>query len=160
MPHFGNNPIVGVEIGTGAGGGSAALLLLMPSIIKLYCIDAWQNFPGHGYEAEHYPQELHDTQYEMACARLAAYGDRPVILRMTSDQAVDHVTDNLDFVWIDGDHRYEQVKRDILNWMPKIRSGGIICGHDYIQAPGVSQAVDEIFGEVNTGDDFTWWRIL
>ena len=159
IPHFGDKPIVGVEIGTGAGGGSAAMLLLIPNL-KLYCIDAWKHMPGHLYEAEFYSQELHDKQYELAIARLKLYPpERSVVLRMTSDEAIFHVPSPIHFLWIDGDHRYEQVKKDIVNWMPKIiKPGGLISGHDYIQAPGVTQAVDEIFGKnIRTGDDFTWW---
>lgn len=37
---------------------------------------------------------------------------------------------SLDLVFIDGDHSYGAVQQDILAWMPKIKSGGIICGHD------------------------------
>jgi len=52
----------------------------------------------------------------------------------------------LDFVFIDADHRYEFVKADILAWLPKIKNGGIIAGHDYIPTySGVMQAADEIF---------------
>ena len=65
------------------------------------------------------------------------------------------------FVWIDGDHNYEQVKRDIKNYIPLIKSGGFIGGHDY-GSPAytdVKKAVDEIFKDkqINTGDDYTWW---
>ena len=54
---------------------------------------------------------------------------------------------SLDFVFIDACHEYESVKKDILAWMPKIKEGGILSGHDYGQGfPGVKQSVDEIFG--------------
>ncbi len=58
-----------------------------------------------------------------------------------------------DFVFIDADHTYEGCKRDILDWYPKIKRGGVLCGHDYVhrRAPtskgiitfGVIEAVDE-----------------
>ena len=70
---------------------------------------------------------------------------------------------SLDFVFIDANHDYEYVKEDILAWLPKIKKGGIIAGHDYhlntIDFPGVYKAVHEIFG--NTVDksyvkEFCW----
>ncbi len=35
-----------------------------------------------------------------------------------------------DLVFIDGDHSYEAAKRDIEMWLPKVKPGGILCGHD------------------------------
>jgi predicted O-methyltransferase YrrM len=53
-----------------------------------------------------------------------------------------------DFVFIDACHEYESVKKDIIAWLPKIRQGGILAGHDYSVAyPGVIHAVHEIFGK-------------
>lgn len=52
---------------------------------------------------------------------------------------------SLDFVMIDGDHRYEAVLADIDAWWPKVRPGGLLTGDDYHMA-GVSRAVDERFG--------------
>ena len=67
---------------------------------------------------------------------------------------------SIDFVFIDADHVYESVKRDILAWLPKVKKGGIIAGHDYCELhSGVIQAVDEIFGEkMNRGyiDELCW----
>ncbi|MDD5394923.1 MAG: class I SAM-dependent methyltransferase [Thiothrix sp.] len=51
------------------------------------------------------------------------------------------------FVFVDADHSYEAVKKDIAAWLPKIKSGGYIGGHDYAEhSEGVKKAVDEIFG--------------
>jgi len=55
---------------------------------------------------------------------------------------------SLDFVFIDASHDYENVKADILAWIPKIKEGGVIAGHDYVEDySGVMKAVDEIFGD-------------
>ena len=52
---------------------------------------------------------------------------------MTSEQAALAMPDEtLDFCYIDADHRYEAVKRDIEMWLPKVKHGGVICGHDYV----------------------------
>jgi hypothetical protein len=59
---------------------------------------------------------------------------------------------SLFFVFIDGSHLYEAVKEDILAWLPKVKSGGFIGGHDIDQTEefnGVRKAVDELIGEKN-----------
>lgn len=61
-------------------------------------------------------------------------------------QAFDN--DSVDFVFIDAAHDYESVKADISAWLPKVKIGGIIAGHDYDEdyKYGVVKAVDEAFG--------------
>jgi predicted O-methyltransferase YrrM len=56
--------------------------------------------------------------------------------------------ESLDFVFIDGNHDYDNIKLDITSWLSKVKKGGIIAGHDYhdIVFPGVVQAVKEFFG--------------
>jgi hypothetical protein len=38
---------------------------------------------------------------------------------------------SLDFVYIDGDHKYSAVQEDIAKWLPKIKKDGVIGGHDF-----------------------------
>lgn len=53
---------------------------------------------------------------------------------------------SLDFVFIDADHTYESVSKDISAWLPKVKPGGIIAGHDFSnQYPGIIQAVIDHF---------------
>jgi len=59
---------------------------------------------------------------------------------------VNNVPNNsLDFVYIDGDHSYAAVKQDIVAWIPKVKVGGVICGHDITWAT-VRKALYEVFG--------------
>jgi len=54
---------------------------------------------------------------------------------------------SVDLLFIDGSHQYLEVKADIINYSPKVKDEGILCGHDYNADvhPGVVKAVDEIF---------------
>lgn len=62
------------------------------------------------------------------------------------EQAAAFEDASLDYVMVDADHAYESVAKDIAAWFPKIRSGGILAGHDYTpEIPGVVQAVNEAF---------------
>ena len=51
---------------------------------------------------------------------------------------------SVDFVWIDADHHYESVIKDIRAWYPKLRKGGTMAGHDYSDW-GVEMAVRDFF---------------
>ena len=67
-------------------------------------------------------------------------------------------------VYIDGDHRKEPVLADINAWLPKVKKGGIIGGHDYMPKMRhnhqVKLAVDEFFGEENIVKDRStvWYK--
>jgi len=70
---------------------------------------------------------------------------------------------SLDFVYIDADHQFSSVLHDIVAWLPKVRSGGIISGHDYDPYPpenfDVKRAVDMFFKEVHLTEEHprSWW---
>lgn len=66
-----------------------------------------------------------------------------------------------DFVFIDADHTYESAKKDILSWLPKVKKGGIISGHDYSHNhKGVIKAVDEIFGKDKKIHSSSVWEVV
>lgn len=84
-------------------------------------------------------------------------------LKMKSEQAVFMLEDNsLDAVYIDGSHKYEEVKKDVILWLPKIKKSGFICGHDmhYLKFPGVTKAVIELIGnqELHIFPDTSWCK--
>ncbi len=48
------------------------------------------------------------------------------------DALEDFEDNSLDFVYIDGDHNFKHISEDIYEWTKKVRSGGIVSGHDYL----------------------------
>lgn len=99
------------------------------------------------------PQNEWEDIYSTVTQKISTHPDRHRIklIRKKSADALNDAPNDLDFVYIDGDHNYEAVAEDIKLWEPKIRLGGIIAGHDYNKAKdryrkifsGVIQAVDE-----------------
>jgi len=80
------------------------------------------------------------------------------IKKISWEAANDFEDSSIDFVFIDADHEYDSVVKDINAWLPKIRKGGMISGHDYFNPCGVKQAVDEIFGDkVNFYNNKVWY---
>jgi len=88
--------------------------------------------------------------------------DRRTILRKDSVEAAGDVEDgSLDFVFIDADHSYEGALADIRAWVPKVREGGIVCGHDF-DVPeypmwGVRRAMKDYgMDRAIIGKNYTW----
>jgi predicted O-methyltransferase YrrM len=105
-----------------------------------------------------YGQELWDNIEERFKERIIPYGNI-THLKMYSDDACKEIKEQVDFVYIDGLHTYEQCKKDIENYLPLVRKGGYIGGHDYSNAwPGVKKAVNEMFGKPDHvfGGDGNW----
>ena len=73
-----------------------------------------------------------------------------------TDEACKHIPDgHLDFVFIDADHTYEGVKRDIELWEPKVQENGLIMGHD-LNWGSVARAVGEKFFNFWITSDNVW----
>lgn len=72
------------------------------------------------------------------------FGEHSIVWRMTSEKAAHAMPDNtLVFCFVNADHRYEAVKQDIELWLPKVKSGGIIFGYDYVKDGHIYNKVDE-----------------
>ncbi len=121
-----------VEIGT-LHGGFSYHLLAETSCKKLYCIDPYKHFDSEEYKdnLNSFTQQQFDEEYEKVQRLFEKFGDRVEFLRLTSSEAVALFEDNsLDFVYIDGNHDFKYVDKDIQNWYPKVKVGGYLCGDD------------------------------
>lgn len=112
---------------------------------------------SHAEQAECKRQALHRTWFA---------SDRRVIIQADSvDAAQFLVNEQADFVFIDADHSYEGVTRDIMAWKDKVKAGGWLCGHDYENTDGlhadvkraVTDAAERYGWQVELGQDFTWF---
>jgi|TARA_R110000803_G_C11910599_1_gene313191 predicted O-methyltransferase YrrM len=91
------------------------------------------------------------------------YFDNIVLHEDYSFEVVKQFKDkSLDFVYIDGDHTYSSIKRDIILFQPKLKSRGIIAGHDYnLPCVEVKKAVDEIYGKPDLiTKDGSWVKFI
>jgi hypothetical protein len=138
---YGNKELVGCEIGVNAGENSYAVLANL-NMDKMYLIDPWGRYKMHsGYTV---PQEELEMKLQVAKITLNRWRNVTEFIRKTSDDAVDDIPDgSLDFVYIDGLHTAEQVKRDIISYYPKVKDGGFIIGHDYIMDE-IREGINEI----------------
>ncbi len=146
---------VGAEIGVWKGNFSAILLEeLRPK--RLHLIDPWRYQPSEAYASTWYGSRLAGGQAAMDAMHAAVLRrfhraisrEQVVVHRATSHEAADAVPDEyFDWVYIDGDHSYEQVRADLNRYSAKLRSGGLLCGDDYSTAgwwgDGVVRAVEE-----------------
>lgn len=118
----------GVEVGSFKGEFARTILEKWEGV--LYMVDPW-------YELEDYNDMsnigLNQDAYLEAMRSINDFRDRAYMLRCLSKQAVDLFPDeSLDFVYIDGNHEYSYVVQDIKLWCPKVKKGGIVAGHDYL----------------------------
>lgn len=150
--------IVAVEIGTFKGENAYWMLKTLP-IKKLYLIDPYAKYADYEKDGSY---EYINKAEKLARERLLQFRDKIVWVKEFSDKALSSIPNNVDFIYIDGNHEYDYVKKDISNFYNKVRSGGILAGHD-IELPGVSRAVIEFLSKAKTnkyGILFPdWWLI-
>lgn len=173
--------ICGAEVGVLTGRLSSYMLKHVPEIERLYMVDAWAEVaPEHPYAvsgdtAAHQTQDQHEGNLRKALDNTAFASNRVTICRGDSAEKAETFPDaSLDFVFIDADHTYEGVWRDLVSWWPKLRVGGMFSGHD-IDNPvagvdfsgkphwGVRRALEEFVNAVcpdhpfEIGGEHTWY---
>lgn len=105
----------------------------------LYMVDPWRQM-GDDYRDTSNQQDK--SVINKALDTLSGVEDRAIMVRCTSLQAVSLFPDeSLDFVYIDANHEYSYVLEDMHLWYPKVKKGGLFCGHDYM--PSLTYADDE-----------------
>lgn len=152
--------VVGVEIGVLKAESSFLILENCPNVTRYIGID-----PYKGYMDVDHEKTGDDMMNFMKTANtnVEKFKGRFEFIIESSDDAAAKIEDNsLNFILIDGLHTKEQVKKDLTNYYPKLKDGGLIWVHDYNNEE-VNLAVKEwrrenrISNLINTTANYLWF---
>lgn len=103
--------------------------------LKVYAIDPWEIYDGY---LHHKGQKRQDFVYGHATRALSKYSKCQIMRKKSMDALSDFEDGSLDFVYIDGNHEFRYFADDVYEWEKKVRPGGVVSGHDYIQGMGTN----------------------
>ena len=161
---FGDIPLIGAEIGV-AEGLHAKELYRNLNFNKLYLIDIWEVYYVHR-EGKEIKISVPAQGLSKVKEMFEGISNVAIIKGDSAEVASQFENESFDFIYIDGNHDYEFVKKDIELYYPKVKKGGILCGHDFqndIMAwEGVDRAVREFAIDkkiIINHKDWDWWII-
>jgi len=123
---FEHRCLSGIEIGVSHGENAENILETL-KIERLFLVDPY--IPYIDNDGPLITE--HIDKFSLAKERLSKFGDKTVFILKTSMDALEEIPNNLDFVYIDGNHSYNFVKDDIEKYYDKVKVGGVIGGHDF-----------------------------
>jgi predicted O-methyltransferase YrrM len=124
-----------VEVGSYHGRSTRALGDHTQGIV--IAVDTWTGPIGAN------ERDVLPSFYETFKTNLSDLIEIGIVLPVLPVESLKYIADSPDLVFIDADHTYEGVSKDIKFWLPKIKKGGMISGHDFFY-PDVAQAVQEL----------------
>ena len=157
------------EVGV-AFGGHLEKILSTTNIEQAYAIDPYILFDSStdsfAYQGVNYNQQDYDELFLFTKERLENINKKITFFRDTSINASIKIKDDyLDIVFIDAEHTFDALKKDLEIWESKVKTGGIISGHDYNHGnfPDVKKVIDawviEKNYELNVERGYVWWVI-
>ena len=150
------------EIGVRRGQNFENLIKCNPKLAV--AVDCWQEVPGKPeYNDVGASQQTLDEEYNSVMSKYGGLTNVRVVREFSIDAAKMFPDKYFDYVYVDAAHTYEEVKKDLAVWYPKVKDGGILAGHDYFPDTriwrgdpcGVYQAVNEFVEEKNLSVDHT-----
>jgi len=159
---------MGAEIGVWRGKTTHHILKQLPQL-HLICVDPYKVYD---HFKNHHDMGKYESQVEFSALAeslkydlIKKYGKRVIWYQKESLEVAPLIKDgSLDFVFVDANYGYKYVKEDILAWLPKIRSGGIMIGHNITSKKdntgSVKQAVEETIGKDYRVREGRWYYVL
>jgi len=144
-----NYPVTIAEVGVEKGLNSAEMVQKM-NVKTLYAIDEYAQYTD--YLGGLCPLEIQDEVYRTMFINLTPHWDKIVLVTRSSINASKLFPDEFfDFVYIDGNHNYECVTQDMNLWLPKVKKGCVLGGHDFdtrnVTRQDVTEAVKDFTRE-------------
>ncbi len=163
VSYFGDKPISYCEVGVHKGENALDVFQNL-NIEQSYLIDMYKAYGIITDEIHSYvSQQVQDDVFKVAKNRLKPVKDKITWILKYSDKAVEDLPNNIDFIYIDGNHEYEFVKKDIELYWEKVSKKGILAGHDfYGRYNGIINAVHEFAMENKLhiySNLYDWWFI-
>jgi predicted O-methyltransferase YrrM len=140
-----NDDALVMEVGSWCGRSTMAIAKHLPQGSKMYCVDAWKDLYGSKPDSG---QTQAETAYACFMENFKPYMDsgKVIVRRADSVKAAMGLAPfwagTVDWVFLDSSHTYETTKAEIRAYLPLLRAGGLLSGHDYWHE-GVSKAVNE-----------------
>jgi len=152
-----------VELGTYKGKSTSFIVTEMLNKgrnVKFYTVDTFQGDSGSTdkQEVEAYTKVNVSKMYEEFKQNTKHLEGKFTTMVNYSDEATEYFLDNsVNSLFIDAGHSYEAVLKDITAWLPKMKNGGIMSGHDYNSWEGVKKAVNELLGTPDKVENDCWF---
>lgn len=146
-----------VEVGV-CKGEYSEILLKANRQATIYGVDPFIPYDEYG---DYRRKKTINGYHEEAKKLLGKYPNYELIQEFSVEAAKDFEDESLDAVYIDANHRYEFVVEDIHAWLPKIRKGGIISGHDYakIKQPTNTHVYQAVNGYTESHQIMPWFLL-
>ena len=149
-----------VEIGAGLGASAVLMLVNTPSSALVHSIDS---FTGDTERNFHVSEKLcrENVIRALSLINMSKAIKRWYLYSQPSHQIASLWDKSIDFLYIDGDHRYEAVKQDFNDWFKYIKMGGVLLLHDSRRIPNVPESKfnrgwpgpTKLAGELENRDD-------
>lgn len=155
-----------VEIGSFLGRSThylaTSLMNANKEDVKIYCVDTFEGSSEHAnIKLPKDFSHIFRDNLKFFIGRnmvhvLQGRSDDPKILERIEEATVD-------YIMVDGAHEYDAVKDDIVNWWPKLKPEGVMCGDDYLlesvklAAPHALHSIGAPSFSANSGVEQTWY---
>lgn len=128
----------------GAWKGRTTAVLADATLGHVWVVDCWDSTDPEDEATEFIAQDGREGVLDAFLENMRPWSAKLTILNMDWREAwkrLSHLA--FDMVYLDADHRYEEVREQIVKWRALLAPGGLLCGHDG-EHGGVRRAVDEL----------------